>query len=94
MKNHPPPPHLEAEAVFPPHLLGVVVAGVGGGVRQLRQRGAEVRARAVPRSRRVRLRVVQLCRNTTVMPSHFAIFSKSKTCIRYLIYDIFYMNDT
>ena len=49
--------------MFPPHLLGVVVAGVRGGVRQLRQRGAEVRARAVPRTRRVRLRVVQLTRN-------------------------------
>ena len=56
--------------MFPPHLLGVVVSGVRGGVGQLLQRGAEVRARAVPRTRRVRLRVVQLSRNTTVMPSH------------------------
>ena len=69
--------------MFPPHLLGVVVSGVRGGVGQLLQRGAEVRARAVPRTRRVRLRVVQLSRNTTVMPSHFEIFSKS-TCIRYV----------
>ena len=79
MKNRGPiiliHPHLEAEAMFPPHLLGVVVSGVRGGVGQLLQRGAEVRARAVPRTRRVRLRVVQLSRNTTVIPSHFAIFS-------------------
>ena len=81
--------------MFPPHLLRVVVSGVRGRVRQLLQRGAEVRARAVPRTRRVRLRVVQLTRNyTTVMPSHFEIFSKSETCIRYLIYDLFYMDAT
>ena len=80
--------------MFPPHLLGVVVSGVRGGVGQLLQRGAEVRARAVPRTRRVRLRVVQLSRNITVIPSHFAIFSKSKPCSKYLIYDIFYMNAT